>query len=234
MLAAGQQPQRLLAQRAHSTSAAFLEALPLASKVTSHTTLAAELVAYKASLKDLKLACEKSLSCPTPPAGAAVYVGPVVCASCHQEQQDFWKAAVVEDPERVAQYAKKPGHPNPKGQVGHARAWQTLVDSKATGNRDCIACHSVGFEEQGGFCKVGDAPRWGNVSCESCHGPGSKHVEAESPAFIQKEVPEQRCRECHHVPHITSTESFVYAEKLKLILGKGHGEKRLKALLGKP
>src|SRR5205823_6081654 len=101
--------------------------------------------------------------------------------------------------------------------MGHARAWQTLVEASATGNRDCVKCHSTGFEEPGGFCKTSDAAQWGNVSCENCHGPGSKHVKTQSDDDIRRDVPEATCRQCHQVPHIQSTASFVYSDKLRII-----------------
>jgi hypothetical protein len=41
-------------------------------------------------------------------------------------------------------------------------------------------------------------------------------------------VAEATCRQCHQGSH---DPNFNYRQKLKLILGKGHGEKRLKQLI---
>ncbi|MEW5850189.1 MAG: multiheme c-type cytochrome [Myxococcota bacterium] len=207
------------------------EALPLDSKVASDGALADQLQAYKTSLPELNARCEQDLTCPPAPEGKPRYVGTAACVDCHAEAADFWKKAVIKDAARAAKYARVPGHPNPQGEIGHARAWRTLEEAKATGNRDCIACHTVGFEQPGGFCKTSEASKWAAVGCESCHGPGSAHVDSEEKQDIRLAVPEEHCRECHHVPHIESTESFVYKEKLKVILGPGHGAARLKALL---
>lgn len=49
------------------------------------------------------------------------------CISCHEEQGDFWQ--------------KTP----------HALAYATLLNTKAHFNRDCISCHSVGFNKEDGF-----------------------------------------------------------------------------------
>lgn len=208
-------------------------ALPLDSKVEKNVELNKRLLAYKGSLKELNLKCEEGIACEAAPKGQASYVGATACATCHQEAYDFWKKAIISDPARVEQYKKMQNHPNPQGLLGHARAWQTLVERNATGDRDCIACHAVGFEKPGGFCKVRDAEKWGNVSCESCHGPGSKHVESNDPADIIGDVPEAQCRTCHQVPHIISSESFKYEEKLRIILGPGHGAEKLKSLGGR-
>lgn len=207
-------------------------AIPINSGVGAEPTVTTQLQDYKGSLSAVNLACEKDVTCAPAPAGKASFVGSVACSSCHDEAYAYWQKATVVDPVRAAQYRNTPNHPNAEGRLGHVRAWKTLQEAKATGNRDCIACHAVGFEEPGGFCKVADGEKWGAVGCESCHGPGSLHVESESAADIRRDVPEAQCRNCHHVPHILSTESFVYREKLRVILGPGHGEARLKSLGG--
>ncbi|MBI5496567.1 MAG: hypothetical protein HY904_16210 [Deltaproteobacteria bacterium] len=193
------------------------DALPLTRQVAGDPTVEKELLAYKASLRALNLECEKNITCPPPPPGAQAYVGTLVCAECHQEAYEQWKGAVVNDGARA-------------GALGHARAWKTLQDKDATGNRDCVGCHSVGFELPGGTCKVSEAPKWGNVGCETCHGPGSRHAETEEKADIRLSPGEEGCRECHRVPHIPTTESFVYADRLRHVLGPGHGAAALQNL----
>ena len=208
--------------------------LPLGRSVAADRSEQARLTAYKDALAGINAACEKDVACPPAPAGKAHYVGTRRCMDCHQEAYDFWKQATVVDPARAAQYAAIPNHPNKEGRLGHVRAFQTLEEAKATGNRDCIKCHTVGFEEPGGFCKVADGPAWAAVGCENCHGPGSTHARSEEVRDIAGRVPEETCRECHHVPHILSRDAFVYKEKLRAILGPGHGEARLRALTGSP
>jgi len=116
--------------------------------------------------------------------------------------------------------------------VGHARAWLTLEELNKTRDRSCVGCHSVGFNERGGYCKTDEVGFLGDVQCESCHGAGSLHSQTGDPSFIDRSVSETHCRTCHHVPHIESYESFNYEENLKLILGPGHGYKKWRELVG--
>ena len=48
-----------------------------------------------------------------------------------------------------------------------------------TGNTMCIGCHTTGFEKRYDAAADTFASRWTepNVSCQSCHGPGQRHVQ---------------------------------------------------------
>ena len=94
------------------------------------------------------------------------YVGTEKCKSCHEESHRVWRKS------------------------GHAKAWQSLVETSVpsrTYDPECISCHVVGWNPQemypyiGGFSnekgKVTD--HLTNVGCESCHGPGEYHCDAE-------------------------------------------------------
>jgi hypothetical protein len=91
------------------------------------------------------------------------FVGTAECKSCHEESYRVWKKS------------------------GHAKAWQTLVELDPPRNFDpeCIACHVVGWAPQhyrpfqSGFLSEEETPHLIDVGCETCHGPGQKHVEAE-------------------------------------------------------
>ena len=92
------------------------------------------------------------------------YVGVLSCTDCHGESHRIWRRS------------------------GHAKAWQSLQET-ANPARDfdpeCIACHVVGWNAteflpyQGGFLSEEKTPLLTSVGCESCHGPGEKHVLAE-------------------------------------------------------
>lgn len=92
------------------------------------------------------------------------YVGAQKCQSCHEEEHRIWL------------------------RTGHASAWKSLTDV-ANPPRDfdpeCVGCHVVGwdglqrFPYVDGFVTAESTPHLQNVGCESCHGPGEKHVAAE-------------------------------------------------------
>ena len=203
-----------------STSLALTRSRPVEAKAK------AALDRYEASIPELVASCEAGVTCPEPKAGQAVYVGVQTCFECHDDAVKFWQRQRVKVSARDAQ-----GNVVERT-VGHSKAWQTLAEIGKDRDRSCVGCHSVGFNEPGGYCRTSEVDFRQDVQCEACHGPGSLHVEAGGdPALLQRaSVPEETCRGCHQVPHIPSTQSFVYEEKLRLILGKGHGLARLNAL----
>lgn len=103
----------------------------------------------------------------TPGPGDGQFVGyadvstkTTTCGNCHITKQRQWEA------------------------TAHADAWNTL---QASGHAQpfCAACHTVnGTSNQApdstGYYAVDDAskPRYHDVQCESCHGPGGPHVTA--------------------------------------------------------
>ncbi len=92
------------------------------------------------------------------------FVGSSKCESCHEESYRIWR------------------------RNRHSQAWQSLTTT-ASPPRDfdpeCISCHVVGwqgienFPYYGGFDTEATTPHLKEVGCESCHGPGAKHIEAE-------------------------------------------------------
>lgn len=91
------------------------------------------------------------------------FVGSEKCKACHEESYRIWKKS------------------------GHAKAWETLVKNDPPRNFDpeCISCHVIGwhptkyFPYKTGFLSAKKTPEMVNVGCESCHGPGGNHCEAE-------------------------------------------------------
>jgi peroxiredoxin len=79
------------------------------------------------------------------------FVGSAACASCHAKEHKLWSDSA------------------------HARAFATLEHKGEAKNADCQRCHTTGFKEATGFPSGGTA--LANVGCESCHGPGKRHVE---------------------------------------------------------
>jgi hypothetical protein len=202
-------------------------ALPLRRGSPEEPTAAHDLQAYLHSIPTLVGACERDLTCPAPPEGAATYFGAETCRACHAAAYEHWQKAIVDldGTNHDGTHAPRP--------VGHARAWQTLVDVGRDRDRACVGCHSAGFNAVGGACTTTQLVDSGltNVQCESCHGPGSLHVAGGGDATkIRRDVDESTCRGCHVPPHIEKPESFVFNERLRVILGEGHGAARLHAL----
>jgi hypothetical protein len=88
----------------------------------------------------------------------AEYTGSEACESCHEEEFATW--------------SKQP----------HAAAVEKLEAPTETENPDCLRCHTTAFGRPGGFPtdgRLAEHPDLAAVGCESCHGPGGKHIETE-------------------------------------------------------
>jgi len=126
------------------------------------------------------------------------YVGSKSCAgsatmkNCHEYEYEKWKE-------------KK-----------HAIAMESLEKAGSNYDPECVVCHVVGFNYQGGFVKPEDEGKPGkadlmNVGCEACHGPGSKHLATAGKARTQQ--PKMKCADCHtpeQSPEFLSKESEYY------------------------
>jgi hypothetical protein len=126
---------------------------------------------------------------PAPPEGQT-YVGTKRCAACHFDQFMKWKKS------------------------GHSKAFDALT-VKYQKDAKCLKCHTVGYGHETGFKDKATTPDLVAVSCENCHGPGSKHEQvAKTFANVKKLSPEQDktvrdtiwkllpknvCIECHMV-----------------------------------
>ena len=201
--------------------------VPLRRGAPEEAQAKAALDAYEASIPALTAKCEANITCPEAPGDAATYVGVQACFQCHRGAVQFWQSQKVESSGR-----DKDGNIVMRT-LSHAQAWQTLVDDNKETDRSCVGCHSIGFNRPGGYCKTSEVEFRTDVQCEACHGPGSKHAVAGDPNLIVGQVTEATCRECHHVPHIETTESFVFDDKLLHILGAGHGKSRRDAIAAK-
>ena len=126
------------------------------------------------------------------PPGAAEFVGYTdeaskltVCGNCHVGQQGKWET------------------------TAHAGAWEDLQAS-GHASATCEGCHTIGQLGNETTGTVGwDAtqdPRYHDVQCESCHGPGLKHLQ--DPAVTQPFAmlgvganASEGCGECHNGTH---------------------------------
>jgi hypothetical protein len=125
--------------------------------------------------------------------GEMTYAGTAACKTCHPAEHAQWKT------------------------TGHARAWETMVKTRQTGNLDCVVCHTTGFDRPGGPRTIAGLETYVDVGCESCHGPGSAHVKEPKIALDHgKKVPERVCAECHRAQ--ADQKPFNFEERLPLVV----------------
>ncbi|MGQ9525533.1 MAG: multiheme c-type cytochrome [Armatimonadota bacterium] len=117
------------------------------------------------------------------PTGAR-YLGADVCKACHPNKHADWLTTRHKD-----------AYVNLKAYEGGANA----------NNPVCLACHTVGFGQDGGFVDEQTTPGLGGVQCESCHGPGSLHVQGGGDKTkilaYPKVLAAQVCGKCHTGSH---------------------------------
>lgn len=138
--------------------------------------------AYRAEIRVTRLAIDDRESNQTAQVPGirplARYVGTDRCTACHQAEHAIWK------------------------DTGHAHAWAALKYKKADADPNCIACHSVGFGSASGYRREFEHAKLVNVGCESCHGPGSQHVEERAAGGTVNQrfrpLAEGDCRTCHY------------------------------------
>jgi peroxiredoxin len=114
------------------------------------------------------------------------YSGEATCTVCHTEQHSTWALTT------------------------HAHAFDTLVKRGQENNAECLGCHTVGFNEPGGYNQQLRQSHLEGVQCENCHGRGGPH---QSPEFAKAGF-EAACLKCHTPQHSLR---FQFAERLPII-----------------
>jgi hypothetical protein len=109
---------------------------------------------------------------------AASYIGSETCVECHADAGQAWHKSA------------------------HAQAFKTLLHLKADADPNCIPCHTVGFQTPSGYRREFGPSKLVNVGCESCHGPGSLHVEQRRSGAPSADnfrtLGVGDCHKCHH------------------------------------
>jgi tetratricopeptide (TPR) repeat protein len=118
-------------------------------------------------------------------AKGATYIGVKKCKSCHFKQWNSWRKTKMAQTFEVL----KPG-------VRSEEKTKLKFDPNKDYTRDttCLGCHTSGFGIPGGYIVPADgdaeakkqAADNAGVTCEGCHGPGSKSVE------IQEDIKENK------------------------------------------
>lgn len=173
-----------------------VELIALTEDVAPDPEMSSLLSAYYAQLQEMNATKGDVERCRSRDPAKAVFVGSAKCAECHEEAFAFWR------------------------KTKHAKAWATLEEQGKHFDLTCVGCHTVGFQQPGGFCRLTDVGALKDVGCESCHGPGSVHADDSEPTSIVLEAPAETCTGGCHVPD--HSDAFVYEKYVREITGPGH------------
>jgi formate-dependent nitrite reductase cytochrome c552 subunit len=107
------------------------------------------------------------------------FVGADTCALCHKNIHDSWALTL------------------------HSQALNKLEGVEEGTNPDCLLCHTVGFNQDGGFVDRATTNALAGVQCESCHGPARAHVQNVADATLRPPVniSANVCSQCHNAFH---------------------------------
>ncbi|MBT3367220.1 MAG: hypothetical protein HN472_08135 [Nitrospina sp.] len=104
-----------------------------------------------------------------------IYAGETVCKNCHPTEHKVWSES------------------------RHGKAYNTLRKINKAFDPECLVCHVVGYNLDGGFISELDTPGLKNVQCEVCHGPGLNHASSPQAGFGNRAA--QACKQCHLKNH---------------------------------
>jgi len=124
-----------------------------------------------------------------PTANGDTFAGSAVCRSCHMHAYRIWKGSA------------------------HANAMQTLVNEKHDRDPECVPCHVVGLDRQGGFVSREKTPGLQDVGCESCHGAAARH--AKNPNVKMPKAGAASCNSCHVPEHSPRFDFATYWQKIQ-------------------
>jgi hypothetical protein len=179
-------------------SSATLRLLPVESTVPAEPGVAALERAYDLEVGRLNLAWARAhgQDCDAPAPGRPGLVGAVVCGTCHPAALQVWQG------------------------TRHAQAYRALEAVGKQYHLDCIGCHVAGWQQPGGVCRLDRTAGREEVSCESCHGPGSPHLANPVKGTIARGVARGACVGCHDRDNSPAFDEATY---LPRVLGPGHG-----------
>ena len=82
-------------------------------------------------------------------------------------------------------------------------------------NPGCLVCHTTGYGVPGGFSSLSKTPKFREVQCEGCHGPGSLHAEMDSKGglLIGQDRPERMKKACSFCHTKRWNKSFINLDK---------------------
>lgn len=179
-----------------------LEQIRINKALACNTSVQDAVAKYNRATGELNVKAAGSTPVRPPAKGQAAFVGGEACSDCHSEAADFW------------------------AKTRHAGAWKTLEDRNQQFDLECIGCHVTGWDRPGGS-NLAHNDKLRDVQCETCHGPGSIHVEKgglEKPAAVMLSPPDNLCAtQCHTKEH---SDTFQLEAYMRDVVGPGHGAER--------
>jgi hypothetical protein len=148
------------------------KAIPITEDLPKDKAIVDLYKTYQQIVKDANL-LEKHPRFPLPK--GLRYIGSEACMHCHEYEYPKWKTKA------------------------HAQAYATLEKDGTQYDPECIQCHVVGFDYQGGFISERKTPQFKDVGCENCHGPGSEH--AATLGTEKTGAVFSNCTDCHTPDH---------------------------------
>jgi hypothetical protein len=124
---------------------------------------------------------------PSPSPGPEMaFVGAARCQACHPDTHAEWADTL------------------------HAGALETLKGIGQGENAECLACHTVGFGQNGGFIDEATTPELAGVQCENCHGPSGDHADNPGDLALRPStsISSGVCGECHTGAHHPNAEQW--------------------------
>jgi len=167
------------------------EVLPLPPEVKDAPRMA---VWYDAYNTEVKAAYKKSVALrKAQQSGESPFAGAKACKVCHQTEHKAWT------------------------QSRHSDAFYALMDVNKAFDPNCIGCHTVGFNRDGGFIDPGSTSGLMHVQCESCHGAARTHVASggQTPVEHVKKPKVAMCVQCHNATHSPQFDVADYWPKIR-------------------
>ena len=118
-----------------------------------------------------------------------VYATDITCRKCHKKTHETWEKS------------------------GHGKAYATLKKVNKSFDPECLVCHTVGFNQPGGFVSENDSPKLKNVQCETCHGPGLDHSKKPKSGWGADAA--SACARCHVKNHSPKFNFIKYWARIK-------------------
>ncbi len=101
------------------------------------------------------------------------YMGVKTCKNCHIEQYEQWR------------------------KTKHSYTYNQLLNVNRHWAPQCAQCHVTGFGHKKGFKFQPLSKDLFHVQCETCHGPGKKHVDEYGLGIIRRTPDKKLCAQCH-------------------------------------